>query len=262
MRKRRNYRKRNNDFKFFVIGCIAIGLFLSIGYGAFQTDINVNTKGTIKRFTVTFDPNGGLLDTSTKEVGYGSNYGDLPTPSKEGYTFLGWNGKNLFNEDEYLLKIPGAVYENGYYVFNPYNAHKLYGFIGNTGAYVGTETININFDDYEKYTFSMLGYSDLSISPDIYQSIFIGFLYKDGTVRYNGLYGATEIFRQITSDTNKLIDKVGISYGRSGGKVHMKYIQIEKGTEATAYEPYFITKDTKVVQKNDHTLTAIWKENS
>ena len=47
--------------------------------------------------TVTFDADGGVVPVSTKNVIVGNNYGYLPTPTKEGYTFLGWNGKNKFS---------------------------------------------------------------------------------------------------------------------------------------------------------------------
>lgn len=40
--------------------------------------------------TVTFDPNGGTVGTTTKVVEYGSAYGDLPTPHRSGYSFNGW----------------------------------------------------------------------------------------------------------------------------------------------------------------------------
>lgn len=40
--------------------------------------------------TVTFDPNGGTVSPTTKEVLYGSPYGELPTPTRTGYTFVGW----------------------------------------------------------------------------------------------------------------------------------------------------------------------------
>ena len=42
-------------------------------------------------------------------------------------------------------------------------------------------------------------------------------------------------------------------------KVKFSNIQLEEGSEATEYEPYYITSDTKVVQNKDHTLKAIWK---
>ena len=41
-------------------------------------------------YTVSFDPNGGSVDTASKTVVYGSKYGTLPTPAKYGYSFDGW----------------------------------------------------------------------------------------------------------------------------------------------------------------------------
>ena len=43
-----------------------------------------------KTFTVTFNANGGSVDTSSKSVTNGSTYGTLPTPKRSGYTFQGW----------------------------------------------------------------------------------------------------------------------------------------------------------------------------
>ncbi|MDU6265410.1 MAG: InlB B-repeat-containing protein [Anaerocolumna aminovalerica] len=42
------------------------------------------------KYTVSFEENGGTVYPSTKEVLYGSLYGELPTPTKEGYSFGGW----------------------------------------------------------------------------------------------------------------------------------------------------------------------------
>lgn len=50
----------------------------------FYADYTANT------YTVTFDANGGVCDTVSKEVTYDSTYGELPTPTRDGYTFLGW----------------------------------------------------------------------------------------------------------------------------------------------------------------------------
>ena len=41
-------------------------------------------------YTVTFNANGGSCSTSSKTVTYGSTYGTLPTPTRDGYTFDGW----------------------------------------------------------------------------------------------------------------------------------------------------------------------------
>lgn len=41
-------------------------------------------------YTVTFNANGGSVDTTSKTVTAGSTYGTLPTPTRSGYKFLGW----------------------------------------------------------------------------------------------------------------------------------------------------------------------------
>lgn len=42
------------------------------------------------KYTVSFDANGGEPVSETKTLDYGSEYGNLPTTTREGYTFLGW----------------------------------------------------------------------------------------------------------------------------------------------------------------------------
>ena len=45
---------------------------------------------TAKTYTITFDANGGSCTTASKNVTYAGTYGNLPTPSRTGYTFNGW----------------------------------------------------------------------------------------------------------------------------------------------------------------------------
>ena len=53
-------------------------------------------KDELATYTVTFDVNGGNeLETNKKEVKYSNEYGTLPTPTKEGYTFVGWYDKKI-----------------------------------------------------------------------------------------------------------------------------------------------------------------------
>ena len=40
--------------------------------------------------TVTFDANGGVCETGEKKVKYAQSYGELPTPTRDGYAFTGW----------------------------------------------------------------------------------------------------------------------------------------------------------------------------
>ena len=41
-------------------------------------------------YTLTYNPNGGSVSPDGKKVFYNSAYGDLPTPTRTGYTFTGW----------------------------------------------------------------------------------------------------------------------------------------------------------------------------
>lgn len=57
------------------------------------------TKGSTPSYTVSFDAAGGSVSPSSKKVAYGEAYGDLPIPTRDHYSFLGWytskNGGNL-----------------------------------------------------------------------------------------------------------------------------------------------------------------------
>lgn len=201
--------------------------------------VNKNTP------TVTFDPNGGTVNTTSKVVKYGESYGDLPIPTRAGYTFLGWNGKNKFNEEEILMAIEGATYENGYYVFYNTSAYNKYNKIG----------LPISLKDNTQYTYTVNGYVD-----DDY--FVIASKYDDETITYFHLSDTEERTRIVTTAPNKNLRRISFSYYSARSTVYITHIQIEEGTEATAYEPYYITRDTTVVQGADHTLTAIWEEDS
>ena len=49
---------------------------------------------TPESYTLTLDANGGSVSTTSKTVTYDSTYGDLPTPTRTGYTFNGWYTAN------------------------------------------------------------------------------------------------------------------------------------------------------------------------
>lgn len=78
----------------------------------------------LQEFTVTFNPMGGTVDPSSKEVLYNEPYGELPTPTKLGYKFDGW-----YLEENYQNKVD----ENT--IVNSMQAHTLYAnWIANTNT--------------------------------------------------------------------------------------------------------------------------------
>ena len=52
--------------------------------------ITLYAKWTANQYTVTFNANGGSVSPAVKTVTYDSAYGDLPSPTRTGYTFDGW----------------------------------------------------------------------------------------------------------------------------------------------------------------------------
>lgn len=52
--------------------------------------VNFSATWDAKKPTVTYNANGGSVTPSSKTVTFGELYGELPTPTKTGYTFLGW----------------------------------------------------------------------------------------------------------------------------------------------------------------------------
>ena len=53
-------------------------------------DHTIYAHWTPNTYTITFDPNGGTVEPASKTVTYGSAYGELPVPVREGHTFVGW----------------------------------------------------------------------------------------------------------------------------------------------------------------------------
>ncbi len=69
-----------------------LGIHVPGGRFTWDAPENVYFKAlwTVVDFNVTFEANGGNIDTESKVVSYGSAYGTLPTPTREGYVFGGW----------------------------------------------------------------------------------------------------------------------------------------------------------------------------
>ena len=53
-------------------------------------DLTLYARWKAKNIVITYDPNGGSVSSSTKNVAYGNTYGSLQTATRTGYTFGGW----------------------------------------------------------------------------------------------------------------------------------------------------------------------------
>lgn len=53
--------------------------------------LNLSARWEVNNYAINFNANGGNVEPGSKNVKYGDCVGDLPTPSRIGYDFLGWN---------------------------------------------------------------------------------------------------------------------------------------------------------------------------
>lgn len=199
--------------------------------------------------TVTFDPQGGQLDQTSKNVIPNETYGILPTPTREGYTFMGWNGKNLFTG---LVK--GVAINN------------VNGEMGSDAKFAASDYMIIN-TDLSNYFLSGLS-SDLWSYVSFYNENKEYMGRTAGTTRNNITIQSTSIMDSTRTNVGGNIKYIRITqYANSVystgtiDDIDDLQIQLEIGDTATEYEPYYITSNTTVVQENNHTLKAIWQEN-
>lgn len=95
-----NYQDRSQTYGLTFLGYNNYSFATTASWtSASQSQVTSNTTGDVriwyaifrgKNYTVTFDPNGGSVSQTSKTVRYSQDYGTLPTPTREGYTFDGW----------------------------------------------------------------------------------------------------------------------------------------------------------------------------
>lgn len=243
------------------------GMFLcNVTRNTENIDVKSESCDNYKYF-VFFDANGGNLDTTLKEVEYGLEYGELPTPTRPGYTFKGWNGKNLINKE--LSNVNGIRNESG--------------FAGFTTVIFNNAWIKNNLNPNTRYTISYDVKCILVPVYDTYVSSRIGLRiysytsgYTDMSLTFNKRFEVNDErhFYKTFVTVNNLYDEeanyniIGYTnqFKNNGTKVSstmiFSKIQLEEGETATEYEPYYILPSTKVVQKTNHTLKAIWEANN
>ena len=74
--------------KFVAVSTDSNGNFLSLFSS--PSTISLVAEWEANTYTVTFNPKGGSVSPTSKDVTYNATYGDLPTPTRTGYTFNGW----------------------------------------------------------------------------------------------------------------------------------------------------------------------------
>lgn len=196
------------------------------------------TNQPFDRYTVTFDANGGTVNVPSKEVAYGSKYGSLPTPTRTGYTFLGWNGKNKYNIE--------SSYNNLF--INPNT-----GVTSNNDSWVVSDYIEIDEEKTYKFHYENTT-NNFNQFKVVYYDIDKNFISGIEESKSIQLY---EKNFSIVEGANYM--RLAYSVKVNGNVAERNNIQLEEGTEDTEWEPYYVTSSTTVTQEKNHTLTAIWE---
>ena len=216
-----------------------------------------------KTYTVTFDPNGGSTTVNSKEVTVGFPYGELPTPTRAGYTFKGWNGRNLYNVSNKNSSSNGVtVNETDWININTSNGTQYYNYW----------TKNLDVDENKNYLFVVETGTLSNVTGNLYITSgvgspnvtqFVGKSFTASSLASNSLY----IFSVKTNTSPTLNYGLRTFYSNYNLNTNERLsfrISVMETSEAVnesnfTYEPYYIKTDTIVAQKHNHTLTAIWE---
>ena len=234
-------------------------------------DLSCTINFEPKKYTVTLNAMEGILSTKALSVTYSQKYGEIPTPTKEGFVFEGWftsstGGTKVTNETIVTETKDHTLYAQ--WKANIYTVT----FNGNNGTMGSTTTKNVSYDGT---------YGDLS-----------GITATRTGYTFAGWYTAASGGTQVTSTTKVTQTKDHTLYAHWTANKYTVTFAKNDGTSnnagtrtvtfASAYGTlptttrtgytftgWFtaaiggtqVTSTTKVTQAKDHTLYAHWTAN-
>ena len=227
-------------------------------YGNSSNTPGLTFKGDLRasiaegQYQVMLNANGGSVSPNTIMVSYGGTYGSLPTPTRTGYTFLGWNGRNIFNPRTMTLS--------------------------NTTFNSTTEEVTFSSGVWDrildKLKWTPMPSTTYTIVVDVSQNTFNKEIQLITDERfyieqYNNkiVIPASTVNKYVSSFTtrddfsNVTLGSFWFNTNSAVTGTFKTKLAIYEGTDIVSWEPYYITSSTTVVQNNNHTLTAMWQKN-
>ena len=212
---------------------------------------------TANTYTITFDVSGGELDNRTMEVTYDAPVGQLPVPTKTGYTFAGWIDRmgNIYT-DETVYTVAGNQFLIAMWTANEYTV-TLDGDNGET-------TITVTFGE---------AYGELPV-PTKEGHTFIGWFDAEGNqVTAESIY-ALAADAVLTAKWS--VNTYTIYLDANGGEMSIKGVLVEYGStihnlpipvrEGYIFTGWFDAEGNEVTDRTvylvaaDSTLTARWAQ--
>lgn len=108
-----------------------------------------NAYYTPLTYTLYFNPNGGTVSPTSKNIQYSEYYGEMPTPVRTGYSFTGWftketDGTEVFDKDIYTTNGNSTLF--AHWSANSYNVIYDYWTNGGTSVTKKTDSVVYNTD--------------------------------------------------------------------------------------------------------------------
>ena len=200
-------------------------------------------------YTISFNANGGSVSQTSKTVTYGSTYGTLPTPTRNGYTFDGWytsatGGTRITSSTTVSIAGNDTLYahwtQSNYTVTQSINGSSSSESVGGYNAYIPDDVDDIASTVHHNGWYSST--SNISIYTDLIYEYFGGenmgtlpsatrFVYSGGSANTLttslGISGTTSQFTFILS-----------GYIRSNYDFPIPFaIQTSSGTTKLGFDP-------------------------
>ena len=188
-------------------------------------------------YSVTFDPNGGdELESPTKIVTYDEVYGDLPEPTRTGYTFIGWfDNENERRKIEATSKVSTTNDHTLYAHWAPNNYTVT--FIFDNGAAPETRTLAYNesiiYPEEPQMPWFIFDGWDSTVEFMPAHNLTIGALWKANAtasayveIVFSGKVAESEAMREISrfTDGNYSIVKFDYDSGSGSTVVIVKFV--------------------------------------
>lgn len=109
-----------------------------------EQDEKITAIYEIDNYIITLNPNGGILEDNTKNYNVESSDIILPSPTKKGYTFVGWSGTEI-TDKELEVVIPEGSVGNREYTAN-WEANEYKVSLNTDGGEVSKEHLLIKYD--------------------------------------------------------------------------------------------------------------------
>ena len=205
-----------------------------------RTNHTLYAKWTPNNYTVTFDPNGGSVNTSSKSVTYDSTYGSLPTPTRVGYTFDGWHNAT------YKTNLGTRVF------IDTYSTPQTYVLRASADTSYNSSNLIFEYGDILEFDIEVTGTTITKVDVNDYDVST-----NDYTNTGTRVYGKTKLERS------------GMFAAHGTG--YYSFLDVTMGTSPTTYKVNKfrvvkfnneVTQSTVVNDDLDHTLYAKWIENS